>query len=96
MEALASMQSFLRGRPTKFKSMEQAIEWCVRSGQVNNSQCYLQLHFDFLFKIKCSKTMFDIIIILNLNEISCHIWSTQKLLLLLLLMTFIFNVLLSQ
>jgi protein phosphatase methylesterase 1 len=36
MEALASMQSFLRGRPAKFKSIEQAIEWCVRSGQVYN------------------------------------------------------------
>ncbi|KAI5645848.1 alpha/beta hydrolase family domain-containing protein [Phthorimaea operculella] len=36
MEALASMQSFLRGRPTHFKSIEHAIEWCVRSGQVRN------------------------------------------------------------
>ncbi|CAK1545435.1 unnamed protein product [Leptosia nina] len=36
MDALASMQSFLRGRPTHFKSIEHAIEWCVRSGQVRN------------------------------------------------------------
>ncbi|XP_022125541.1 protein phosphatase methylesterase 1 [Pieris rapae] len=36
MDALASMQSFLRGRPTHFKSLEHAIEWCVRSGQVRN------------------------------------------------------------
>ncbi|XP_064074121.1 protein phosphatase methylesterase 1 [Vanessa tameamea] len=36
MEALASMQSFLRSRPTHFKSIEHAIEWCVRSGQVRN------------------------------------------------------------
>ncbi|CAH0402400.1 unnamed protein product [Chilo suppressalis] len=36
MEALASMQSFLRGRPTHFKSIRHAIEWCVRSGQVRN------------------------------------------------------------
>jgi len=27
MEALASMQSFLRSRPTHFKSIQQAIEW---------------------------------------------------------------------
>lgn len=27
MEALASMQSFLRSRPTHFKSIENAIEW---------------------------------------------------------------------
>lgn len=36
LEALASMQSFLRGRPSVFKSLEHAIEWCVRSGQVRN------------------------------------------------------------
>ncbi|XP_075984383.1 protein phosphatase methylesterase 1 [Anticarsia gemmatalis] len=36
MDALASMQSFLRSRPTHFKSLEHAIEWCVRSGQVRN------------------------------------------------------------
>ncbi|CAH1636173.1 unnamed protein product [Spodoptera littoralis] len=36
MDALASMQSFLRSRPTHFKSIEHAIEWCVRSGQVRN------------------------------------------------------------
>lgn len=27
MEALASMQSFLRSRPTHFKSIQHAIEW---------------------------------------------------------------------
>lgn len=27
MEALASMQSFLRSRPTSFSSLPQAIEW---------------------------------------------------------------------
>lgn len=27
MEALASMQSFLRSRPTHFKSIQNAIEW---------------------------------------------------------------------
>jgi len=36
MEALSSMQGFLRSRPTKFGSVSQAIEWCVRSGQVRN------------------------------------------------------------
>jgi len=36
MEALHSMQNFLRGRPDKFRTQEQAIEWCVRSGQVRN------------------------------------------------------------
>lgn len=36
MDALASMQNFLRSRPTHFKSIEHAIEWCVRSGQVRN------------------------------------------------------------
>jgi len=36
LDALASMQSFLRGRPTHFRSLEHAIEWCVRSGQVRN------------------------------------------------------------
>lgn len=27
MDALTSMQSFLRGRPKNFRSLEQAIEW---------------------------------------------------------------------
>ena len=27
MEALSSMQSFLRGRPSSFQSLEQGIEW---------------------------------------------------------------------
>ncbi|XP_052719602.1 protein phosphatase methylesterase 1-like [Crassostrea angulata] len=36
MDALSSMQSFLKGRPSIFKSLEQGIEWCVRSGQVRN------------------------------------------------------------
>lgn len=36
MEALASMQSFLRSRPTHFKTIQQAIEWSLRSGQIRN------------------------------------------------------------
>lgn len=36
MDALASMQSFLRSRPSSFLSVPQAIEWCVRSGQIRN------------------------------------------------------------
>lgn len=36
MESLTSMQSFLHGRPKKFQSLEQAIEWCVRTGQIRN------------------------------------------------------------
>ncbi|KAJ9594445.1 hypothetical protein L9F63_014130 [Diploptera punctata] len=36
LDALTSMQSFLRGRPSSFSSLEQAIEWCVRSAQVRN------------------------------------------------------------
>lgn len=36
MDALASMQSFLRSRPSSFTSIPQAVEWCVRSGQVRN------------------------------------------------------------
>nr|CAG4651052.1 EOG090X07NZ [Simocephalus serrulatus]SVE94290.1 EOG090X07NZ [Simocephalus serrulatus] len=38
MEALASMQSFLRSRPKQFQSLEQAIEWSVRSGQIRNGE----------------------------------------------------------
>ena len=36
MEALAGMHSVLQSRPKKFQSLEQAVEWCVRSGQVRN------------------------------------------------------------
>ncbi|XP_046648629.1 protein phosphatase methylesterase 1-like [Daphnia pulicaria] len=38
MEALASMQNFLRSRPKQFLSLEQAIEWSVRSGQIRNGE----------------------------------------------------------
>lgn len=37
MDALSSMQSFLRSRPNKFHSLEFAIEWSMRSGQVRNA-----------------------------------------------------------
>lgn len=37
MEALASMQSFLRSRPQTFKNIQQAIEWSIRSGQIRNA-----------------------------------------------------------
>ncbi|KFM80894.1 Protein phosphatase methylesterase 1, partial [Stegodyphus mimosarum] len=36
MDALQSMQSFLRSRPPSFANLQTAIEWCVRSGQVRN------------------------------------------------------------
>ncbi|KAL9973996.1 hypothetical protein ACROYT_G020523 [Oculina patagonica] len=36
MEALSSMQSFLRSRPSSFNSLEEGIEWSIRSGQVHN------------------------------------------------------------
>lgn len=36
LESLQSMQSFLRSRPHHFKSISNAIEWCVRSGQIRN------------------------------------------------------------
>ncbi|KAM8898231.1 protein phosphatase methylesterase 1-like isoform 4-T4 [Spinachia spinachia] len=35
-EALHSMQTFLKGRPKSFKSMDHAIEWSVGSGQITN------------------------------------------------------------
>ncbi len=38
MDALSSMQSFLRGRPKTFPSLEYAIEWSQRTGQVRNSE----------------------------------------------------------
>ncbi|TEA36373.1 hypothetical protein DBR06_SOUSAS27710029, partial [Sousa chinensis] len=36
MDALNSMQNFLRGRPKTFKSLENAVEWSVKSGQIRN------------------------------------------------------------
>ncbi|CAG0893970.1 unnamed protein product [Darwinula stevensoni] len=33
LDSLSSMQNVLRCRPKGFKSVEEAIEWCVRSGQ---------------------------------------------------------------
>ena len=37
LEALASMHTVLQGRPRMFASIEQAVEWCVRSGQVGHA-----------------------------------------------------------
>jgi len=36
LDALPSMQSFLRSRPPQFKSLECAIEWSIRGGQLKN------------------------------------------------------------
>ncbi|XP_007889357.1 protein phosphatase methylesterase 1 [Callorhinchus milii] len=36
MDALNSMQTFLRSRPKSFVSVENAIEWSVKSGQIRN------------------------------------------------------------
>ncbi|XP_071847206.1 protein phosphatase methylesterase 1-like isoform X2 [Apostichopus japonicus] len=36
LEALQSMQSFLKGRPKQFQSIEYAIEWVTRTGQIKN------------------------------------------------------------
>uniref|UniRef100_A0A3Q3ECF4 Protein phosphatase methylesterase 1 n=1 Tax=Labrus bergylta TaxID=56723 RepID=A0A3Q3ECF4_9LABR len=38
MDALNSMQNFLRSRPKTFKSLENAIEWSVKSGQIRNTE----------------------------------------------------------
>merc|ERR1719341_2526512 len=38
LEARASMHTVLQGRPRMFNSVEQAVEWCVRSGQVRNHE----------------------------------------------------------
>ncbi|XP_075876488.1 protein phosphatase methylesterase 1 [Nelusetta ayraudi] len=38
MDALNSMQNFLRSRPKSFKSLENAIEWSVKSGQIRNME----------------------------------------------------------
>ncbi|XP_064420355.1 protein phosphatase methylesterase 1-like [Latimeria chalumnae] len=36
MDVLHSMQNFLRGRPKTFTSIDHAIEWSVKSGQIRN------------------------------------------------------------
>lgn len=37
MSALSAMQGVLRDRPKSFESLENAIEWSVRSGQIRNN-----------------------------------------------------------
>ena len=39
IEALAGMHTVLQNRPKQFQSLEQAVEWCVRSGQVAKQSC---------------------------------------------------------
>ncbi|XP_050314595.1 protein phosphatase methylesterase 1 isoform X2 [Anthonomus grandis grandis] len=34
LDALSSMQSILRGRPTHFKSIPHAIQWCMETGEL--------------------------------------------------------------
>jgi len=36
LDALPAMQSFLRSRPSHFRSLEGAVEWSLRSGQLRN------------------------------------------------------------
>ncbi len=38
MDALSSMHTFLRSRPSSFNSLSHAIEWSVRSGQTKNTE----------------------------------------------------------
>lgn len=38
LDALSSMQSILRGRPSSFKSIEEAILWSYKSGQTHNME----------------------------------------------------------
>lgn len=38
IDALRSMQGFLRSRPSTFSSIAKAVEWCHRSGQIRNVQ----------------------------------------------------------
>ncbi|OXU17161.1 hypothetical protein TSAR_011490 [Trichomalopsis sarcophagae] len=38
LDALRSMQGFLRSRPSTFPTIAKAVEWCVRSGQIRNLQ----------------------------------------------------------
>jgi len=38
LESLSAMQSILRGRPSNFPSIEEAIYWSFRSGQTHNLQ----------------------------------------------------------
>lgn len=36
LDALSSMQSILRGRPSHFQSLPHAIQWCFKGGQTHN------------------------------------------------------------
>ena len=51
MDALVSMQSFLRGRPSVFKSLEGAIEWryvvmyCRVTRVVSLMHAYVPMHY---------------------------------------------------
>ncbi|XP_065187550.1 protein phosphatase methylesterase 1-like [Sycon ciliatum] len=38
MDALSAMQAFLRSQPKKFASLQGAIEWACRSGQIRNAE----------------------------------------------------------
>jgi len=46
MEALAGMQSFLRGRPSTFKSLEHAIEYWSEIFPVNLDSAYIYKKID--------------------------------------------------
>ena len=37
LDALSSMQSFLRGRPKNFPTIENAVEWALKMQQVKNT-----------------------------------------------------------
>uniref|UniRef100_A0A671PCZ1 Protein phosphatase methylesterase 1 n=1 Tax=Sinocyclocheilus anshuiensis TaxID=1608454 RepID=A0A671PCZ1_9TELE len=56
MEVLHSMQNFLRGRPKSFKSIDHAIEWSVKSGQIRNLESAkgLSTHALLVLTLLCS------------------------------------------
>lgn len=44
MDALSSMQSFLRGRPQHFNSLQNAIEWGWEGSEI----CFIQFAIKFV------------------------------------------------
>jgi len=56
LDALNSMQSFLRSRPDRFKTLDQAIEWCVRSGHIRNTESAKVSMIGQLKKLRTNET----------------------------------------
>uniref|UniRef100_A0A8D3B4F2 Protein phosphatase methylesterase 1 n=1 Tax=Scophthalmus maximus TaxID=52904 RepID=A0A8D3B4F2_SCOMX len=77
MDALNSMQNFLRSRPKTFKSLENAIEWSVKSGQIRNIESARVSMGGQVKKYDCALICCTLSMFLRMKKESIFTWRVE-------------------